>query len=234
MMQLYFAENLATSKVKLDKDESHHMVNVVRLHTGGAVSLTDGKGLLAHGIISKADPKGCIIEISSSKQEGTHRNYSLHIAIAPTRNIDRFEWFLEKATEIGIDLVTPLLCRKSERKIVNPERLNKMIVSAAKQSLKTVFPVLNPLTSFTDFILQHQEGMKFIAHCGLGKRISLKQGYERGNKFLILIGPEGDFDEEEIIKAGEAGFTAISLGEARLRTETAGVVACQNIAFMNE
>ena len=234
MVQLYFAEDLGTSTVKLDKDESHHMVNVVRLHTGSAVSLTNGKGLLAHGIISKADSKGCIVEIISSKQEGTRRNYDLHIAIAPTKNIDRFEWFLEKATEIGIDTITPLICRKSERKIINSERLNKLIVSAAKQSLKTVFPFLNPLDTFSDFIHQPMVGMKFIAHCGLGKRISLKQGNDRGNKFLILIGPEGDFDEDEIFKAEEAGFTALSLGEARLRTETAGVVACQNIAFMNE
>ena len=236
-MQLYFAEDLITTTVTLDKEESHHVIHVMRLHAGSTIDITDGKGTLANGIISAANPKTCVVEILQRKQEHLPRNYALHIAIAPTKNIDRLEWFLEKATEIGIDTITPLLCQRSERKIINEDRLTKMVVAAAKQSLKTFFPVLNPLTSFKDFIDRETDGIKLIAHCYSSERKLLKDCYTPGSRaknVLILIGPEGDFDEVEIELAEKNGFKSISLGDSRLRTETAGLVACQSIAFMNQ
>ena len=233
-MQLYFAADLSTSTVTLDKEESHHVIHVMRLHAGSTIDITDGKGMLANGIISAANPKTCVVEILNKNQEKSPRNYSLHIAIAPTKNIDRLEWFLEKATEIGIDTITPIICKRSERKIINEERLGKMVIAAAKQSVKTFFPVLNPLTSFKDFIRTEMKGIKLIAHCNNGERKLLKDTYNKGKNVLVLIGPEGDFDEEEIKMAERSGFTSISLGEARLRTETAGLVACQSIGFMNQ
>ena len=233
-MQFYYAEDLSNSTVTLDKEESHHVIHVMRLNVGSTISITDGKGMQVTGIISAANAKTCVIEVLQRKQENSPRNYNLHIAIAPTKNIDRFEWFLEKATEIGIDAVTPLLCKHSERKIINDERLNKLVVAAAKQSLKTFFPILEPMTLFNDFILKEILAKKFIAHCRETDRNSLKDRYQKGSNVLIMIGPEGDFDEAEIKLAENAGFVPIHLGSARLRTETAGLVACQNIAFMNQ
>jgi 16S rRNA (uracil1498-N3)-methyltransferase len=159
--------------------------------------------------------------------------FSPHIAIAPTKNIERLEWFLEKATEIGIKEITPVLCEHSERKIINMERLEKIIVSAMKQSLKTYIPVLNPLTRFTDFVSKPFNGQKFIAHCTEGIRSELIHSYVKQSESLILIGPEGDFSPKEIEFAKSNGFIEISLGKSRLRTETAGIVACHTINLLN-
>ena len=224
-MQLYFAADLSTSTVTLDKEESHHVINVMRLHAGSTIDITDGKGTLANGIISAENPKTCVVEILQRQLFDSPRNYSLHIAIAPTKNIDRLEWFLEKATEIGIDTITPIICKRSERKIINEERLGKMVIAAAKQSVKTFFPVLNPLTSLKDFIKTEIKGIKLMAHCNKGERKLLKDTYSKGKNVLVLIGPEGDFTNEEVDIALRHHFVPVSLGDTRLRTETAGIVA---------
>lgn len=234
IVQLYFAEDLSTDTITLDKEESHHVVNVMRLHTGTTIDLTDGKGMFANGVISSSNPKACVIVVMNRNQQVFPRKYKLHIAIAPTKNIDRLEWFLEKATEIGIDAITPIKCNRSERKIINEDRLRKLITSAAKQSMNAWFPQLNSLVTFPEFIDQKAGEMKLIAHCGDGDKQLVNAVYQKGKDVLIMIGPEGDFDDEEIKMALNTGFNPVSLGASRLRTETAGLVACHSIAFMNQ
>ncbi|MEN8116270.1 MAG: RsmE family RNA methyltransferase, partial [Bacteroidota bacterium] len=157
-----------------------------------------------------------------------------HIVIAPTKNIDRFEWFLEKCTEIGIDEITPILSEHSERKVIKPGRLEKIVVSAMKQSVKAYLPKLNELTSFNDLVKTSDAPAKFIAHCNGGEKPHLKNNIEPGKNVLILIGPEGDFSPAEVELAKENGFKEISLGTSRLRTETAGVVACHIVNLIND
>jgi 16S rRNA (uracil1498-N3)-methyltransferase len=160
------------------------------------------------------------------------RNHYLHLAVAPTKNTDRFEWFLEKATEIGVDEITPILCEHSERKVIKDDRLEKVVISAMKQSLKAYLPKLNPLTPLKDLLNAEFEGKKFIAHCyDLDKR-ELKNELTESSSHLVLIGPEGDFSEEEIQLAITQQFIPVSLGESRLRTETAGVVACHTVNLL--
>ncbi len=234
-MQLFYNALLNNNSKTLtfDKIESRHIVKVLRKKEGTILNITNGKGLLFCGKIYKAHEKHCsvnIIKIESKKRE---RNYTLHIAIAPTKNIERFEWFLEKVTEIGIDKITPILCEHSERKIIKPERLEKIIVSASKQSLHFRFPVLNKLTSFSDFISQNHTDLKLIAHCEDQEKILLKDIVKPKENLFILIGPEGDFSKHEIKIALQNNFKPVSLGKTRLRTETAGIVACHSIAFIN-
>jgi 16S rRNA (uracil1498-N3)-methyltransferase len=229
-MNIFFSRNVHGKTGILDETESHHCIKVLRLKTGDDVSLVDGMGGYHEGIISIADSRACSIEIIKSKQNFGKRNYKLHIAIAPTKNIERVEWFLEKATEIGIDEITPLLCRYSERKILREDRLEKVITSAMKQSLKAYHPILNTLTPFDEFVKLPLTGNKLIAHCMEGERhelIKMKPGI---NEFTLLIGPEGDFSDKEVESAISKGFLPVSLGNSRLRTETAGVAASQIIA----
>ena len=161
------------------------------------------------------------------------RNYHLHIAIAPTKNNDRLEWFLEKSTEIGIDEITPIICDQSERKVVKEDRLNKIISSAVKQSLKSIHPKLNQQIKFKDFLDKDFPGQKFIAYIDDDVKTELSKVYKPSEDALILIGPEGDFRPEEVDLARKKGFTAVSLGKARLRTETAGIVSCHTINIIN-
>lgn len=233
-MNIFYSEDLSTEQIILNKEESNHAIHVLRLRTGEGITLVDGKGTMAKGVITANNLKACEVQIV-----GHHENYEprpnyLHIAIAPTKNIDRFEWFLEKATEIGVDEITPLLCKHSERKEIKTERMDKLIVSACKQSLKATFPVLNPMISINDFIKKDLVNVKLIAHCRESERHSLKKILQPKQDALIMIGPEGDFDESEIEAAINYGIIPISLGTSRLRTETAGVVACQSVAFINE
>ena len=161
------------------------------------------------------------------------RDYKIHIAIAPTKNIARFEWFLEKATEFGIDEITPILCERSERKVIKSERLNKILVSAMKQSLKTQLPVLNALKKYGQFVASRIEDQKFIAHLEGDDTKLLIQSYRKSEDVLIMIGPEGDFTNAEISSAKKNGFYSASLGDYRLRTETAGIAAVTAIHFCN-
>jgi 16S rRNA (uracil1498-N3)-methyltransferase len=233
-MQLFYVPNISGAEVILDEAESKHAVKVLRLSVGDSVQLIDGKGGFYEAEISDANQKKCRLSIVNSTLEFGKKDFHLHIAIAPTKNIDRFEWFLEKATEIGIDEITPLLTSHSERKTVNPERLEKILVSAMKQSLKAYLPKLNNMITFKELVIHDNTENKFIAYCEEIQKKHLKNVEIRAKDALILIGPEGDFSPDEIQFALENGFKAVSLGNARLRTETAGIVACHIVNLANE
>ena len=253
-MSLFYVPALSSGNV-LSEEESQHAVKVLRLEVGDEITVVDGTGGFYNAKIINPHPKHCTFEITSTILEHGKRDYRLHIAIAPTKNIERLEWFIEKATEIGIDEITPVICRFSERKIIKAERLQKIIVSASKQSVKAYFPQLNPLCTFEELIKHHSASQKFIAHCytspptplpeekGVTPVIvdnfiydkkQLQKEILKSTDVLILIGPEGDFSKEEVQKAMSAGFIPVSLGNSRLRTETAGVVACHTVCIRNE
>lgn len=217
----------------LSEDESKHCIRVLRLQLGDQIVLINGVGGWFEAEIIDAHPKRTLVKILSLIPNFNQRNHYLHIAIAPTKNIERLEWFLEKATEIGIDEITPILCAHSERKDLKPERLSKRITAAMKQSLKAYHPKLNALTSFGDFVQKVVSTQKFIAHCAEGEKAFLKDVLQIPSSCTILIGPEGDFSPKEIQSAIQHDFTLISLGEARLRTETAALAACFEVNFLN-
>ncbi len=233
-MHIFYTPELSGNSYTLDETESKHCIRVLRLQKGDEITLVDGRGGFYSAEIEDPNPKRCTVTVIKSELNFGLRNFQVHIAIAPTKNIERMEWFLEKATEIGVNRVTPLFCRYSERKEIKNERLEKVAVSAMKQSLKAYLPQLDELTKFIDFIRQPFECQKFIAHCEEQPRELLKNVVEPGKNYLILIGPEGDFSPEEIKLALEAGFQPVSLGQSRLRTETAGVVACHTFNLLNE
>lgn len=235
-MQLFYNKTLTVNDKLLtfDKVESRHIVKVLRKKEGVILNITNGRGLLFKGEIIDANEKHCTVSLIAIEKQEKEHPYKLHIAIAPTKLNNRFEWFLEKVTEIGIDEITPLLCDHSERKVIKPERLEKVIVTAAKQSLHFNFPVLNKLTSFKDFIYQKNKALKLIAHCEEGVKVLLKNTVKPKQNICILIGPEGDFSSSEIKEALKNDFKPVSLGNSRLRTETAGVVACHSVTFINE
>jgi 16S rRNA (uracil1498-N3)-methyltransferase len=226
-MQLFYAPDISGKTYTLNEEESKHCIRVLRLTNGDEITLIDGKGGLFQTRIISPEPKRCQVEVFESTLEFEKRGYYLHVAIAPTKNIERFEWFLEKATEIGIDEITPLLCEHSERKVINNERLEKVIVSAMKQSIKAYAPKLNTLTPFKLFVQTQIPENTFIAHCQRKGLSHLKNELKSNNKITILIGPEGDFSPDEVNMALALKIKEISLGNSRLRTETAGIVACQ-------
>ncbi len=229
-MALFYVPNIATSKT-LPEEESQHAIKVLRLQVGDSIDLVDGNGGYYKAKITNSHPKHCSFEITTTVLAYCKRDYKLHIAIAPTKNIERLEWFIEKATEIGIDEITPIICRYSERKVVKIERLEKIIVSASKQSVKAYFPKLNPLCTFDEFMNKQHTADKFIAHCYEDEKVLFQNNCKNSKDLLILIGPEGDFSKEEVLKAISKGYTPVSLGNSRLRTETAGVVACCTMAI---
>ncbi|MCW3806237.1 16S rRNA (uracil(1498)-N(3))-methyltransferase [Plebeiibacterium marinum] len=233
-MQLFFDTDFSAKQPTLNLEESKHCIKVLRHRNGDEISVLNGNGTIYTATITDANPKACRLEITEEKTE-EKRPFRIHMAVAPTKNIDRFEWFLEKATEIGIEEITPIICDHSERKVIKPERLNKILVSATKQSLKHYLPQLNAVTSFKDFISNNKNtnSNKYIAHCQNHPKTLLKNSYKNNEDVLILIGPEGDFSIEEIKEATENNFNEISLGKARLRTETAALMACATINFIN-
>lgn len=233
-MHIFYTPELSGKTYILDETESKHCVRVLRLEKGDEITLVDGRGGFFTAEIADPNTKRCAVNVTKSDLNFGLRNFQVHLAIAPTKNMDRIEWFLEKATEIGVSRVTPLLCRHSERKEIKRDRLEKVMVSAMKQSLKAYLPQLDELTKFSDFVRQPFEGQKFIAHCEEQHRELLKNALISNKNYLILIGPEGDFSPEEIEMAIAAGFVPVSLGDSRLRTETAGVVACHTFNLMNE
>ena len=235
-MHLFYSTEIDGNQIVLDETESKHAVRVLRLGVGAGVRVLDGSGGLYSAEISLPDPKHCRLTITGLQKEFGKRNFNLHIAIAPTKNSDRLEWFVEKAAEIGIDEISLILCEHSERRTVNAVRLNKILVSAMKQSVKAYLPVLNPAKKFEDFIQKtyNENNMKFIAHCNPGEKFHLNDKIASGDSVLVLIGPEGDFSPSEVELAEKNGFTGISLGSSRLRTETAGVVACHIVNLANE
>jgi len=233
-MHLFYTPDLKENTYRLSEEESKHCVRVLRLSEGDQLVLIDGKGLLCEATITLAHPKGCELKILSRTADYGKRDFNLTIAVAPTKNIDRYEWFLEKATEIGIDSIIPIVSRYSERKEIKPERLEKVTIAAIKQSIKAYLPQIKPIQSFKSLISAPFDGLKFIAHCAEGSKTLLRDAATKGANTLILIGPEGDFSTEEIEAALAAGFIPISLGEARLRTETAALVACHTINLINQ
>ena len=232
-MQIFYTPDIAANPDQPAK-EAGHCIRVLRLTEGDEILLTDGKGVFYKAAISRAHHKHCEVSILESWQQPALWNFRLHIAVAPTKNMDRMEWFAEKATEIGIDAITCLNCRFSERREIKPARLEKILVSAMKQSQKATLPQLEGMTDFKSFVSQPFDGRKFIAHCENGDKTLLKQTYRPGENVLVLIGPEGDFSPEEIELALKKGFEPISLGESRLRTETAALVACHTIHVLNQ
>ena len=239
-MQLFYISSSEGNACVLSEEESWHCMKVLRLKEGDEINLVNGQGCLFRGVLTKIHQKECLVEIKETRQVPRNQ-WQTHIAIAPTKNIDRFEWFLEKATEIGIDEITPLICEHSERDIVKLPRLEKVLVSAMKQSLKAWLPKLNEPVKFRDLIsgefrdLKSGEfrGQKFIGYCETGDESALENIYIPGKDAIILIGPEGDFSKKEVETATMAGFIPVNLGTSRLRTETAGIVACHTVALMN-
>lgn len=235
-MQLFYNPHITSdsSQFTFDKIESRHIVKVLRKVEGDLLSITNGKGFLFKAKIMIASDKKCLVEIISEEKNSNPWNYYLHIAIAPTKNNDRLEWFLEKATEIGIDEITPIFCDHSERKVIKKERLEKVVISGMKQSLKFNLPKLNDAITFNQFIKLDHDGDLFIAHCEDSNKKSLKSQLKPKQKLTILIGPEGDFSTKEIELALKNNFEGVTLGESRLRTETAGLSAVHSVAFYNE
>ena len=232
-MSLFYAPNIETSPV-LPEEESEHAIRVLRLKEGDEVRITDGKGFFYQAIITHAHTKHCEVDIIETQPQTPLWPVQIHIAVAPTKQIDRMEWFIEKATEIGIDAITFLNCRYSERREIKTARLEKILISAMKQSQQARLPQLTGMTTFQDFINRPFNGSKYIAHCEAGKKSLLKHIYPVGENVLILIGPEGDFSTEEIALAIEHGFQPVTLGQSRLRTETAALVACHSIHLINQ
>lgn len=234
-MHVFYTPDIQESSVYiLNEEESRHCSKVLRLNIGDKVFLVDGHGGLYEAEIASETKKHVSLSILQVTKNYQKRNYHIHIAVAPTKNIDRVEWFLEKATEMGIDEITPIICERSERKIIKEERLEKVITSAVKQSLQAYHPVLNSAINFDKFLKQDLRAVKMIAHCiDDEQRVFMNSVAKPGDKYLILIGPEGDFSPQEIQSALDAGFTPITLGNTRLRTETAALAACFELNYIN-
>jgi 16S rRNA (uracil1498-N3)-methyltransferase len=234
-MQLFYNPNISenTTQFSFDKEESKHIIKVLRKNVGDVLHITNGLGWLFTAEVTVPNINKCLVTITSKTLQ-PKPNYNLHLAVAPTKMNDRYEWFLEKATEIGISSITPVFCDHSERKIIKKERFEKIIQASMKQSLNCYFPVLNEAISFKDFIKQDFTGQLYIAHCEETDKKSLKQQLKPKASVTILIGPEGDFSTKEIDLAIENKFIPVTLGKTRLRTETAAIVACHSVAFVNE
>lgn len=231
-MQLFYNPDISGNTIELSEEESKHCTRVLRLKTEDEVWITNGKGTLYKTSIIDDHQKACVLTINETFENYGSRPFKLHIAISPLQHADRLEWFLEKATESGIDEITPILCERSERKNVNTDRLQKVMISAMKQSIKASLPKLNPLTKFNDFIKKDNNIIKAIAYC-TDERKHIADWYKKDSDCIILIGPEGDFSPKEIESALQNNYTGISLGNSRLRTETAATAACFAINLIN-
>lgn len=234
-MQLFYNPNIneATENFSFDKEESKHIVKVLRKKDTDILYVTNGLGYLFETEITLASDNKCTVKIISF-EKATPSKFNLHLAVAPTKMNDRYEWFLEKATEIGIHEITPIICDRSERKVINNERFDKIILAAMKQSNELFLPKLNTAISFKEFIKQKHDGLNFIAHCEETDKKTLKSALEPNKNVTLLIGPEGDFTEKEIELALNSNYIPVSLGNTRLRTETAAIVACHSVVFVNE
>ncbi len=232
-MHIFFEQNLQNALIELSSEESRHCTKVLRLKAGDEIGFVDGNGTIARARLVDVSAKLTSAAITHRVLQ-PKRNFYLHLAVAPTKNIDRFEWFLEKATECGIEEITPVICAQSERKIIKPERLYKIMTAAMKQSQRAWLPKLNDAVKFEEFINNYSSDTPaFIAHCDEGEKNPLREAYKQGEDVMVMIGPEGDFSPEEVQLARSKGIQAISLGQSRLRTETAALVACMEVNFMN-
>jgi 16S rRNA (uracil1498-N3)-methyltransferase len=234
-MQLFYNPNIneTTEYFSFDKEESKHIIKVLRKKDTDILFVTNGLGFLFKTEITLASDSKCTVQIISFEKKEESK-FKLHLAVAPTKMNDRFEWFLEKATEIGIHEITPIICDRSERKVINAERFDKIILSAMKQSNEVFLPKLNNAVTFKEFIKQQNKGLQLIAHCEETDKKTLKSVLKPNENVTLLIGPEGDFSEKEIALALENNYIPVSLGNTRLRTETAAVVACHSVVFFNE
>lgn len=232
----FFAPEIGISGTYLlDPEESRHAVKVLRLNTGDLLELADGKGSFYTCSIIEFSKKGTLLKIQERHFTEHRSSYRLNLVVSPTKNTERFEWLLEKACEIGIDEITPLVCQRSEKRDINNERLQKILIAAMKQSLNVWLPVVHPVIEFKEFIKQPFSGLSAIAHCLNSQKTNLSEVFAltpEVRNIRILIGPEGDFTESEIGEALNAGFKPLSLGKSRLRTETAGIVACTELAMI--
>lgn len=236
-MQLFYAPEVdfALGAYSFSEEESRHIVRVLRLGAGEELYLTDGRGSLIHAEITQASPKNCMVALRETTPEFERRPYRLQLAVAPTKNTDRIEWLAEKATEIGLDVLTPLLTDHSERRVLRTDRLEKIVAGAMKQSLKAYLPRVDELTAFSELVRRPFDGLKLIAHCEKEyERVLMKDIVQPGRDVLVLIGPEGDFSPAEIALALAGGFQPVSLGRSRLRTETAALAAVHTVALINE
>ncbi|SHN16789.1 16S rRNA (uracil(1498)-N(3))-methyltransferase [Flavobacterium xinjiangense] len=234
-MQLFYNINIneTTENFSFDKEESKHIIKVLRKKDTDILYVTNGLGLLFKTEITLASDSKCTVKIISFEKSATPK-FHLHLVVAPTKMNDRFEWFLEKATEIGIHEITPIICDRSERKVINTERFEKILLTAMKQSNVLFLPKLNNAIPFKEFLKQKQQGLNFIAHCEETDKKTLKTALKPNENVTILIGPEGDFTEKEIELALDSNYIPVSLGNTRLRTETAAIVACHSVVFVNE
>lgn len=232
-MHVFYTPDILVNN-ELPEEEAQHCLRVLRLSQGDQITLTDGKGSFFQAEISMATGKRCYVNVIERTEYESPWGCRLHLAVAPTKNMDRNEWFAEKATEIGFDELSFLNCRFSERRVIKTERIEKILVSAIKQSLKPTLPILNAMTDFDKFISRELPEQKFIAHCYEGDKPLLKDVLIKGKDAVVMIGPEGDFSPEEVAKALEKGFQPISLGKSRLRTETAALVACHTMNLINQ
>ena len=227
-MQLFYTPHITEDDevFTLSKDESHHAVKVLRIKEGDEIHTTNGQGLMVRAVVELASPSMLKVKVVERIDDFQRRDYKIHVAIAPTKMNERMEWFLEKATEVGVDEITPIICHHSERRVYNCERGRRVILSAGKQSLKATFPVLNEAMSFMDFIKNCNSASRFMAHCmDDDEKILLPSLMRDANDICVLIGPEGDFSPQELQEARKAGFRAVSLGSSRLRAETAALYA---------
>ena len=234
-MQLFYNPKLVNSDnvFTFDKNESHHLIKVLRMRKGEKIFVTNGLGSLFESEIFSENPNGCEVKIISSSYRKP-KKYNIHLAVSLIKSNDRFEWFIEKATEIGVDFISPLICRRSLKKEIKQDRLKKLIVSASKQSLRVHFPIINKPVSFNEFVKKKTVTNKFIANCLVDINKSLKKFIIPGKDTIIMIGPEGDFTSDEIQTATDCGYKLVSLGNNRLRTETAAVIACHTIKLLND
>ncbi len=234
-MQLFYNASITkeTTNFIFDREESKHIIKVLRKQANNILLVTNGLGYLFKTKITLASDSKCTVEIVGI-EEKLAPTFKTHLAVAPTKMNERFEWFLEKATEIGVSEITPIICDHSERKILKTERFEKLLITAMKQSNQCFLPKLNAAILFKDFVIIENDAQKFIAHCEETDKISLKTALYPNKNVLIMIGPEGDFSEKEIKFAIENNFKAVTLGNNRLRTETAAIVACHSVIFVNE
>ncbi|MFN8355953.1 MAG: 16S rRNA (uracil(1498)-N(3))-methyltransferase [Spirosomataceae bacterium] len=231
-MSIFYEPNIVTT-LSLNEEESRHCVKVLRHALGDEIEIVDGKGGYYKTLITKANEKKCEVRIVEQTHESPSKPFYIHLGIAPTKNADRMEWMVEKCTEVGIDEISFFESRYSERRVQKLDRLEKIAVSAMKQSGRFFLPKLNELVPFSVLVKSAFDGQKFIAHLEESERKNLWQTAQLHNRYFILIGPEGDFSPKEIQRAKEQGFASVSLGESRLRTETAGLVSCMMLNFLN-
>ena len=234
IMQIFYSEKVSDGLAFFSREETGHCLRVLRMRRGDTMAFTDGRGNLYEGVITEDDPWGMKVSVTSAISSTGKREYRLHVAISPVKNDDRLEWFIEKAVETGIDEITPVICQRTEKRRIRRERLEGIILSAMKQSLRTFLPTLNEPVPFSDFVSAEYKTRKLIASCDESlERRSITSAVSRGEDVLILIGPEGDFTDEETRVALEHGFIPVHFGPGRLRTETAGIAACCSVYLAN-